>query len=81
MTIRLQFFAIVREAAGAGECSVELGSGETVLHLLNLLCARYPGIAPYRPYLRVAVNRTYATLDYVLSEGDEVAIIPPMSGG
>jgi molybdopterin converting factor subunit 1 len=81
MTIRTQLFAVVREAAGTGECCVEISSGQTVLHLLNYLCSRYPAIAVHRPFLRVAVNRNFATLAHVLQEGDEVAVIPPMSGG
>jgi molybdopterin converting factor subunit 1 len=81
MTVRIKLFAIVREAAGTAECSLELSPGDTVLHLLNLLCTRYPGIEPHRRYLRVAVNCSYSSLDQELRDGDEVAVIPPMSGG
>ena len=42
---------------------------------------RYPGLTPDASALVVAVNQEYADHDYVLSDGDEVALIPPVSGG
>jgi molybdopterin converting factor small subunit len=49
--------------------------------LLDGLCAEFPKLARLRPALRVAVNREYAAEEAGLSDGDEVALIPPVSGG
>jgi molybdopterin converting factor subunit 1 len=81
MTIRVQLFAVTREAAGTGNCSIDLKPGDTVVQLLDQLCSRYPAIGPHRLFLRVAVNRNYSALTSVLRDGDDVAVIPPMSGG
>jgi molybdopterin converting factor subunit 1 len=82
MTIRVLFFASYREMVGSGELRLELpGSGGTVSDLLQLLWDRgHPFDAlPAAPV--VAVNQTFATLDTPLSEGDEVAFVPPVAGG
>ncbi|HUN64713.1 MAG TPA: molybdopterin converting factor subunit 1 [Bacteroidota bacterium] len=81
MTVRVRLFANLREAAGTAECEVETGSAGDVGRLLDLLCADYPMLMPHRNYLRVAVNRVYARPETLLHEGDEVALIPPTSGG
>lgn len=49
--------------------------------LLDQLCAEFPALANARASVAVAVNREYVNPDYVLSAGDEVALIPPVSGG
>ncbi|HNP87329.1 MAG TPA: MoaD/ThiS family protein, partial [Kouleothrix sp.] len=53
----------------------------TVATLWDLLVARYPRLAPYAGRLLYAVNQEYGTLETVLQPGDEVAFIPPVSGG
>ena len=46
-----------------------------------MLAAGYPVLAPRRPSLGASINRRYAPFDTVLSEGDELVFIPPVSGG
>jgi len=70
-----------REIVGAPELRVDVPEGSTVEDLVRALRARgapFDGL-PTRP--AVAVNRTYAAGESVLSHGDEVAFIPPVAGG
>jgi len=77
----VKFFASAAEAAGMREREVELKEATDVAALLRRLCSELPGLAKLRPILRVAVNHEYATEDTSLADEDEVAIIPPVSGG
>lgn len=74
MTVRL--FAVLRERAGAGEVTLDLPAGARVSDAL----AELDGLADGLP-LVMAVNREYAPEDRVLDAGDELALIPPVSGG
>jgi len=80
--IDVRLFAGLREAAGTDSLEVELGAGSTAATLVEQLCAR-PGLGEtlVRMPVRVAVNRSYVEDDFELSPGDEVALVPPISGG
>lgn len=81
MKVRALFFASYRDLAGTGEISVPLPPTSTVAELVEWL--RAPGgpvpSLPERP--AVAVNLRYSRLDARLTDGDEVAFIPPVAGG
>jgi len=81
MTVRTLFFASYRDLVGTDEVAVLLPPAATVADLVAELRGRGDGWAriPVTPV--AAVNLTYAPLDTVLTEGDEVALIPPVSGG
>ena len=83
MRVRVLFFGVLRDNFGGGERWVELpGEPATVGHLLDLLRSEStPGIEPLWPRLAVAVNREYAARSQPLAGGDEVALLPPVSGG
>ncbi len=81
ITLRVRAFAGLREALNFGERSVSLPAGADVAALVAHLSAAYPAARLPARRFTVAVNRAYAPPDHVLSEGDEVALIPPMSGG
>ncbi len=83
MVVRVLLFAALREAAGAPIRSVSLADGATVGGLLGELSRLEPRLAPLVeiPALRVAVNEQFASFDAPLCDGDEVALIPPVSGG
>ena len=81
MTIRIRLFAMQRELAGTRELAVELAAGATVEAAWAALVARHPVLAPGRPAVRFAVNGEYAGPEAILADGDEVAMIPPVSGG
>lgn len=77
--VTLRCFAAVREQLGVDELKVELPAGATVEALRQRLGQRCPGLL--RLPLAFAVNRDYARADSELRDGDEVAFIPPISGG
>jgi molybdopterin converting factor subunit 1 len=78
--VRTKFFGVYGEMAASREGHAELPSGATVSDLLDVLrSARGLDWLPER--VVVAVNQSYAELGTALSEGDEVALIPPVSGG
>ena len=81
--MRVRLFASYREAAGAGEVELDLADGATVDDAVAALRRRYPAIQPAGSdrALVAARNREYATRDTTLADGDEVALIPPVSGG
>ncbi|HEV8490410.1 MAG TPA: MoaD family protein [Candidatus Limnocylindrales bacterium] len=80
--VRVRLFALQRElAGGAREVPLELGAGATVESAWDALVARYPVLAPGRPSVRFARNGEYVDATEPLAEGDEVACIPPVSGG
>ena len=81
MTVRVKFFAILRERAGASEISKELRQGSTVGDLWRELQKDYPKLAVPGIRLLYAVNQSYVAGDYCLHEQDEVVFIPPVSGG
>ena len=81
IAIRVRLFAIQRELAGTREVRLELPDGSDVEAAWNALLARYPVLAPGRSSLRFARNGDYAEPTTTLADGDEVAMIPPVSGG
>lgn len=81
MRIRVRLFAIQRELVGAREVPIELADGATVEDAWTAVAARFPVLAPGRPSVRFARNGDYADAATALADGDEVAFIPPVSGG
>jgi len=81
MRLRLLAFASASDVLGTGELELELPGPATVADLRAWLDARYPALAPLWPRLAVAVNGSIAGSDEPLSEGAEVALLPPVSGG
>ena len=82
MTVRVRLFAVLRQCAGRDAVDVELDEGATVADALTAL-AREPGLSDVlaRVPVQMAVNRDYAEPDTALSEDDELALVPPVSGG
>ena len=81
MHIRVRLFAIQRELAGAREVPLELPDGATVADAWTGLVALHPRLEPGRASVRFARNGAYADATTALADGDEVAMIPPVSGG
>jgi MoaE-MoaD fusion protein len=81
MRVRVRLFAIQRELAGTREHPVELADGATVEDAWRALVAAFPALAPGRASVRFARNGDYADAATRLADGDEVAMIPPVSGG
>ena len=81
MTIKLLYFAALRDVFGKGEESLEIPRQSTLAELAERLVLRTPGLKAHLPSLAWGVNFEFATLQAVLNEGDEVALLPPVSGG
>jgi len=81
VTVHLRFFAFLRERLHYSELDWELPHRATVDELWNALCIHYPQLAELRSSMTFAVNREYVRGEHVLSSDDEVALIPPVSGG
>src|SRR3972149_3586188 len=79
--IRVLLFAVQRQLAGAREVALELPAPATIAAAWDALVDRYPVLAPGRSSVRFARNGTYADASEPLADGDEVAMIPPVSGG
>jgi molybdopterin synthase catalytic subunit len=82
MTVRVRLFAILRQRAGRDSVEIEVDEGATVADALDALAAQ-PGLADVlgRLPVRMAVNRDYAEPGTRLSADDELALVPPVSGG
>ncbi|MEZ6195273.1 MAG: molybdopterin converting factor subunit 1 [Planctomycetota bacterium] len=80
MRVRLRFFGRLSEAVTADAVERELGAGARVADLRRELVGEYPGSGALATCM-VAVNTDYAADDRELADGDEVAFIPPVSGG
>lgn len=81
MRIRLRLFASFREIFNSGEVDYELPDGATAQSLLDDLFSRYPELERFRGHVVVTINRQASPLTAAITEGDEVAILPPVSGG
>lgn len=81
MQINVLYFGIVRERLGRGEETMDLEEGSAVSDLLAVLETRHGSLEKGVDSLRIAVNREYVDSDCLLCDNDEVAVIPPVSGG
>lgn len=81
VTVSIRYFAGLREAVGVEAESLKFDRPPTVAEAVDRVLAERPAGAPYRRSLMYAVNRSYAKPDARLSDGDELALIPPVSGG
>jgi MoaE-MoaD fusion protein len=79
--VHVRLFAMQRELAGTRALDLALGPGATIEDAWAALVERFPVLAPGRPAVRFARNGTYEPADTPLGDGDEVAMIPPVSGG
>ena len=81
MTITVHVFARLREQLGRSSWTEELAADTTSDQLVRALCSREPAIADLSSVLRVAVNDEWVHGDRLLEEGDDVALLTPVSGG
>lgn len=81
MIIKTLFFAHYQDIVGGREQDMSLPMPATVRQLAEDLQRRYPGLGDLLTQGRVAVNAEFANADTTLHSGDEVAWMPPMSGG
>jgi molybdopterin converting factor subunit 1 len=81
MTIRVLCFGVVKEILAADCVTVDAPEGATVQEMLHRFAQESPALAKLSASLAVAVNQQYASRDQVLHDGDELALLPPVSGG
>jgi molybdopterin synthase catalytic subunit len=80
-TIKVLFFATLRDRVGMRETELEIDAGLTVDDLKSLLNDRYPSAGPTLETAIVSVNKEFAFNADIIPEGAEIAIFPPVSGG
>jgi molybdopterin converting factor subunit 1 len=81
LRITVKFFASVRENLGIPSAEIEIPLGATVADCMHILKQNFPLLNSYHSSLSIAVNKEYAFLENKLKDGDEVGLIPPVSGG
>jgi molybdopterin converting factor subunit 1 len=81
MRCTVLLFAQLRDAVGRDSIAIDLFAGATVTDALHHIAETHPAIAPMLNQIATAVNERYASFNTVLHEGDNIALIPPVSGG
>jgi MoaE-MoaD fusion protein len=81
MHVKLLFFATLKDIVGTPQLQLDVPKGVTVNDLWERLESSYPRLRPYRSIVLTAVNEEYVDRGAAISDGDEVAIFPPVSGG
>ena len=81
MHVTIRLFARLREMAGAPEVGRDLPDGASVRAAWESLVGEFPGFDDYTRVVSCAVNEDYARMTTPLRDGDEVAFLPPVSGG
>ena len=81
MRITVLLFARLRDIAGAADLAREVPPGSTAADVWRTLVAEFPEMARYDSSISTAINADYAKMTAVLSDNDEIAFLPPVSGG
>jgi len=81
MHVTIRLFARLRELAGAGELTRQIPEGSSAMEVWQALAAEFPAMTDYGRSISCAVNEEYSRLTATLHDGDEVAFLPPVSGG
>ena len=81
MRVTVRLFARLRDITGAAELTRDIAQGATIRSVWQQLAGEYPELGKYERSISSAVNADYAQMDQLLSDGDEVAFLPPVSGG
>ncbi len=79
--VKVLLFGAAADRAGVRQTEIPVDAETTLGELWPILADRHPGLAPMRDTLAFAVNGEYARMDHQVSPGDEVAVLPPVSGG
>jgi molybdopterin converting factor subunit 1 len=79
--VKVLLFGAAADRAGTRQVEIPASEGTTLGELWSVLADRYPGLQPMRDTLAFAINGEYARTGDEVSAGDEVAVLPPVSGG
>ena len=81
MRVRVKLFARLRDIAGTDELTRDVAPGATIGALWKQLAREFPDLGQYERSISSALNADYARMDAAVQDGDEVAFLPPVSGG
>lgn len=81
MTVRVQLFSHLRDAAGISESEVHVPEGASVADVLTVLYGRHPKLRAWDSSILFGIGVEFVERDHLLKEGDEIAIMPPVQGG
>ena len=81
MRITVRLFARLRDITGAAELPRDVVAGATIGTVWRQLVSEFPDLASYERSISSAVNADYARMDHTVHDGDEIAFLPPVSGG
>lgn len=81
MTIRILLFASLARETGTRQLDLEVPDGATVEQAVTIVSERLPAVAAMRSRVALAVDMAYVKPGHVLKPADELALIPPVSGG
>lgn len=81
MKVKTKFFAAIKDIVGTPEAELDLTSGTTAGDLFQRYCQQHPPLNRYAERIMISVNLEFVPPETRLSEGDEIAFIPPVSGG
>ena len=81
LKVNILLFALYRERVGTDRLSIELGDGAMLSSAIDEVRKLVPNLAPDSAPIVAAINTEYAAIDTILHDGDEIALIPPVSGG
>jgi molybdopterin converting factor subunit 1 len=79
--VRVLFFGVIREIVGVREDTVDIAEGTSPVDLLMAYQTNFPRLKDVLPSVAFAVNQKFANPDATIAEGDEIAFLPPVSGG
>ena len=81
ISITLKLFAVYQDVLGCPDMTMELPETTTVGELCDRICSQYPDLKQWRGLTRFGINLQFVEADTLLKDGDEVVLIPPVSGG
>ena len=81
MTVRVQFFSHLRDVAGVAESEAHVPEGASVADLLTVLYGQHPKLREWDGSMLIGAGGEFVARDYLLKEGDEIAVMPPVQGG
>jgi molybdopterin converting factor small subunit len=81
MRIKICFYSYFKDLTGCAETTKNLAEGSSIADLLKQLIEKFPKLAAMQKSALIAVGVEYQNKDYILKEGDEVSLFPPVQGG